>query len=684
MASATTTQTASQLHDLGAYPLKHHLVCRERTRKDVSYDDSLKEPPTPGLAMRMQEGIEFEDDICGKLTDEHPDRVVTIEFERDSEGKAQAERDTLAAMKDGALIIIDGRLRPGNGKVGEPDILIREDWSDDAPTPYAYLGIDVKNHKPNEGTAKPKAWKISTLTDIRYQDAVPTAVEGRPRLDDSLQLVHYWYMLDAVGHAGSRVGGILANTEEIMWRDLDRGLYRRTIDGSHVYKSAFELYDETWDSLISDQLHEKARMYDGSLEPLTGPQRISACKECPWRTVCADELAEADHITLLQGLTARRAVPHYQQGNDTIVSLAHLDTATAAAVDLGLDVPRMIDVARGDTLEAELAEVKLAGGDPVTDLLEAVDTADPADAALQLAAYDVTTVNDVRRMCDRTAAYAGSKVYDLVGTIDQARVTKVERVHRARGITKVDLPRARVELDLDIEDDGICYLIGINKTVRTDLQKPTGSTQTITESEYIPFVAWEKSDDAEARVFAAFWEFLTEERTEAADNGGLKVYYYTQHETRYFKHIVEKNTDKDGKPLVDGMPTMKELEAFFDSGDWVDMYPILKDQLVWPTEDMSLKTIAKYCKFMWRDEDPGGANSIAWFREALNHPDPDVREAAKQRNLAYNEDDCLATLEIRNFISRMEGEVHQPGVKLPSVTDSKLHQRFVDTERRAA
>jgi len=59
----------------------------------------------------------------------------------------------------------------------------------------------------------------------------------------------------------------------------------------------------------------------------------------------------------------------------------------------------------------------------------------------------------------------------------------------------------------------------------------------------------------------------------------------------------------------------------------------------WPTRDFSIKTIAKYLGFQWRDAHPSGAASIEWFNRWVTSRNPDVR----QRILDYNEDDCRAT-----------------------------------------
>ena len=72
----------------------------------------------------------------------------------------------------------------------------------------------------------------------------------------------------------------------------------------------------------------------------------------------------------------------------------------------------------------------------------------------------------------------------------------------------------------------------------------------------------------------------------------------------------------------------------------VDLYfDVVMKATEWPTNDQSIKTLAKYLGFSWRDNNPSGAASIEWFDQWVRTRDPAIR----QRILDYNEDDCKAT-----------------------------------------
>ena len=94
----------------------------------------------------------------------------------------------------------------------------------------------------------------------------------------------------------------------------------------------------------------------------------------------------------------------------------------------------------------------------------------------------------------------------------------------------------------------------------------------------------------------------------------------------------------------------EQLEALFDPTQAIDLYfDVVLKASEWPTQDYSIKTLAKYLGFAWRDTHPSGAASIEWFHQWVESRDPTVR----QRILDYNEDDCRATRVLRDGIAAL-------------------------------
>ena len=187
-------------------------------------------------------------------------------------------------------------------------------------------------------------------------------------------------------------------------------------------------------------------------------------------------------------------------------------------------------------------------------------------------------------------------------------------------------PEVNNELFFDIEDDPtqeIVYLHGIY------LRTPNGE-----RFEY--FVAREVSEAAEKQAWVEFWEFI-----DGLPEDDYAVYYFSSHEKTSFRKMRGKYPD---------VISEEKLEAFFDSPNSIDLYTnVVLKQTDWPLSSYSLKSIAQYIGFKWRDDTPSGALSIQWFNDYINSGDEEILK----RILEYNEDDCKATMVLKDKLKEM-------------------------------
>jgi len=96
--------------------------------------------------------------------------------------------------------------------------------------------------------------------------------------------------------------------------------------------------------------------------------------------------------------------------------------------------------------------------------------------------------------------------------------------------------------------------------------------------------------------------------------------------------------------------TMEEIENLFSPATAVDLYTdVIYKYTDWPLSSYSLKEIATYIGFKWRDQTPSGALSIQWYNEYLKTKEPDKLT----RILEYNEDDCKATMVIKDKLCEL-------------------------------
>ncbi|OGC11551.1 hypothetical protein A3K48_03470 [candidate division WOR-1 bacterium RIFOXYA12_FULL_52_29] len=182
-------------------------------------------------------------------------------------------------------------------------------------------------------------------------------------------------------------------------------------------------------------------------------------------------------------------------------------------------------------------------------------------------------------------------------------------------------PSKNLEVYFDIEDDPTQELVYLFGLYIVEKGKKGG---------FQYFVAREPNE--EEATIRAFWEFI--KGTEEA------VYYvYSSKERSTLKRLMQKYHLDEGV-----------FNKYVDNE-----YDLYTDLIVkysdWPTYSYGLKQIAKIIGFKWRDEDPSGANSIAWYNQYLKGKD----DVVMQRILDYNEDDCKATFEVKKYFQQVAG-----------------------------
>jgi len=187
-------------------------------------------------------------------------------------------------------------------------------------------------------------------------------------------------------------------------------------------------------------------------------------------------------------------------------------------------------------------------------------------------------------------------------------------------------PKVSYELYFDIESDptqDFVYLHGVYERHGD-------------EERFIDFTATEISEEAEKTTWAKFWEYI-----DSLPQDDFSVYYYSAYEKTAYKHLQKKYPD---------VISAEEVEEFFDNPNVIDLYKVVLSKTDWPVGSYSIKAIAVYLGFKWRDETPSGALSIQWFNEFVESKD----EKILKRILEYNEDDCIATMVLKDGIEKLQ------------------------------
>jgi len=245
---------------------------------------------------------------------------------------------------------------------------------------------------------------------------------------------------------------------------------------------------------------------------------------------------------------------------------------------------------------------------------------------------DISSALEVEGLDVETLVKRKEKDKDyLKGLGETSLTTMVRRAHVLKTrkspvvYSKKSFPEVSTELFFDIEDDptqDFVYLHGV-------LERNNGKER------YLSFVAPTNSAEDEQKAWSDFWRYI---KSLKANN--FTVYYYSHHEKTTYKRLFNKYPD-----IIEA----DYLESFFENSNVIDLYKFVSKNTDWPTWNYSLKTLATYLGFHWRDETPSGALSIEWFSRYLESKDPKILE----RILQYNEDDCRATLVLKDALEKM-------------------------------
>lgn len=171
----------------------------------------------------------------------------------------------------------------------------------------------------------------------------------------------------------------------------------------------------------------------------------------------------------------------------------------------------------------------------------------------------------------------------------------------------ITLPVAAKEVFFDIEDDpirGFVYLHGF-------VERPHGQPAS---AKFIASYAEGLTQSDEEAAFAEAWSYL------AARVQDSVVYYYSPYERTAYKKLAAK---------YPGVCSVDEVVALFALSNMIDLYTdVVRKHTEWPTYDQSIKTLAKYLGFNWRDTQPSGAASIEWFNAGLSRAIPPSSSAS--------------------------------------------------------
>ncbi len=596
-------------YDVSDVPLQGGYVakqCPVRAQNDTLHPGEPI-PPDPFMQRLFANGNAFEAEIVAEVRRLHPQALVI-----EAEDSAAREAATLAAMRSGSSPLLNTRLPSDlvGRRVGRPDVLVA------APS-GGYWPVDIKWHQnlePAGGTRAALIACCSTLDALGREFAsVDDEFAARKKEEDVLQLAHYQRMLEGIGMQAKdgRWGGIIGTERRVVWYDLDAPIWRTSSLAQNTkLRSTMERYDFEFAFRLDVVAVAEQHKRDPSVDLLTVPVKIGECASCPWWDYCRLRLEKPPgDVSLLPRIGWAQWKVHRDHGVTNRAELAALDPRTARLVAGGVDVAALMAVV------------------PNTELADVV-----GDKAMALLASEgIATIADARELCARTASYSDVALGALPMHLDLARAALgPEPVYRRRGVSRVVIPRADVEVDVDMENTELgCYLWGAYVTER--------SGAGIAKPGYTAFVTWEHlTPEREAENSLRFWRWLMVLRQQCSEAGmTFAAYCYNASaENTYLRRLGIFEEALAG-----------EIGSFIGSGEWIDILKEWDSQLI-TGGSSGLKKIASLTDFQWEVEDAGGDESMIKHDLAAGGD-----TSAQDWLLAYNRGDVEATLAVREWMS---------------------------------
>ncbi|MEM9508033.1 MAG: TM0106 family RecB-like putative nuclease [Cyanobacteria bacterium P01_E01_bin.35] len=178
------------------------------------------------------------------------------------------------------------------------------------------------------------------------------------------------------------------------------------------------------------------------------------------------------------------------------------------------------------------------------------------------------------------------------------------------------IPSGVIELYFDIEAEPerqTDYLLGVLLVDRS------ANTE-----QFHAFLA-EKLED-EGKIWQEFLNFI-------ALYPDAPIFHYSEYEVDTIKRLAR----------LYGTPKKQQQEVL---SRLVDLHLWVNSAVIFPVESYSLKALANWIGFYWRETTGSGDQSVCWYDQWLSTQDRTLLELI----LSYNEDDCRATRHLKDWL----------------------------------
>lgn len=178
------------------------------------------------------------------------------------------------------------------------------------------------------------------------------------------------------------------------------------------------------------------------------------------------------------------------------------------------------------------------------------------------------------------------------------------------------LPTSDLEIYFDIEAEperNLDYLLGVLLVDRRRHRE-----------QFYPFVA--ETPEQEATIWEQFLAFVSAYPQ-------APIFHFSEYETEAIARLAKRYQTPQAR-------VHQLLGRFFD------IHRCVVSSVTLPVESYSLKSLAQWLGFQWRDAEASGEQSVCWYDLWLQTGDRAHLDAI----LVYNEDDCRATRQVKDWL----------------------------------
>ena len=338
------------------------------------------------------------------------------------------------------------------------------------------------------------------------------------------------------------------------------------------------------------------------------PEPVEHCAICRWRDMCRERRRTDDDLSLVAGMTTGQRRALKGDGISTRRGFAGL-----------AELPRLDRVSPDALGRAQRqARLQVASEDDGIIRYELLDPERDADGAL--------IAN--RGLLALPEPADGDLFFDIEG---------------ARYYSQ------------DGREFGLQYLFGVVDTAEVDEAGLPRYTQ-----------IWAFDRPGEKRAFEELIDFITERR---ARHPGLHVYHYNHYEPTSVDHLTELHgTRQEAVGALMGRFATREDEVddLFRLGVFTDLYRVVRQGVRAGVESYSIKRLEPLCGYDRRVDLAEATASLIALEAALEEGTA-AGDGERRRVVAgYNEDDCRATLALRDWLEERRAELAERlGQELP-------------------